>query len=102
VCGNAGTGNVSVGLATYSSTSVLATPLLKRVRQEYPHVNLFMPVVRRVVEPTIQATVSLCVPDQNQLSDSALAVADILAQLVRELASSGQAHGISEAQPAQD
>ena len=36
------TGNVSVGLATYSSTSVLATPLLKRVRQEYPHVNLFI------------------------------------------------------------
>ncbi len=226
------TGNVSVGLATYSSTSVLATPLLKRVRQEYPHVNLFIndnfglvlsemvmsggmdmaviygtpaikgvkvqpllleelfliapartavpggnadaialselggtelllpgrthflrqlidkafeqagvqprvtaeiesvatlreaiaaglgatilpwavantfagsraPVVRRVVGPTIQATVSLCVPDQNQMSDSALAVADILAQLVRELASSGEGHGIREAVPAQ-
>jgi LysR family transcriptional regulator, nitrogen assimilation regulatory protein len=221
-------GTVSVGLATYSSTSVLATPLLKRVRQAYPHVNLFIndsfglvlselvmsgamdmaviygqpvargvkaqpllmeelffiapagtvlpssdheaialsalrdtdlllpgrthflrqlidkafdeagvqprvaaeiesvatlreaiaaglgatilpwavantfagsraPLVRRVVEPTIQATVSLCVPEQNQLSDSALAVADILAQLVRELASSGQGHGIREA-----
>jgi DNA-binding transcriptional LysR family regulator len=36
------TGNVSVGRETYSSTSVLATPLLKRVRQEYPHVNLFI------------------------------------------------------------
>jgi LysR family transcriptional regulator, nitrogen assimilation regulatory protein len=35
-------GTVSVGLATYSSTSVLATPLLKRVRQAYPHVNLFI------------------------------------------------------------
>jgi LysR family transcriptional regulator, nitrogen assimilation regulatory protein len=221
-------GNVSAGLATYSSISVLSTPLLKRVRLEYPHINLFIndnfglvlsemvmaggmdmaviygtpsikgvtvqpllveelfliapaatilpldgdgaivlsalretelllpgrthflrqliekafervgvrprvaaeiesvatlreaiaaglgatilpwavantftgsraPVVRRVVEPTIQATVSLCVPDQNQMSDSALAVADILAQLVRELASSGQAHGIHEA-----
>jgi LysR family nitrogen assimilation transcriptional regulator len=218
-------GTVSVGLATYSSVSVLAAPLLRRVRQEYPHINLFIndnfglilselvmagtmdmaviygtpavrgmriepllfeelfliappgwhegdsaplplaslagvelllpgrmhllrqlidqaflqagvepritaeieslstlraaiveglgatilpwavantfqgptpPSIRRVSEPTLRATVSMCVPESKQMSDSALAVADILAQLVRELASSGQAYGIEE------
>lgn len=220
-------GTVSVGLATYSSVSVLATPLLQRVRQEFPHVNVFIndnfglvlselvlsggidlaviygppsvrgvkiqpllaeelflieppqarqtpagtqpvpladlaqtelllpgrthllrqliekafvdaglqprvtaeieststlrdaieaglgstilpwavantfsgpkpPVIRRVVEPTLQATVYLCIPENKPLSDSALVVADILSQLVRELASSGQAYGIQE------
>lgn len=223
-------GTVSVGLATYSSVSVLATPLLQRVRQEYPHVNVFIndnfglvlselvlsggidmaviygppsvrgvkvqpllveelflieppsaerrpagtepvplsalaqtelllpgrthllrqliekafvdaglqprvtaeieststlrdaieaglgstilpwavantfsgphpPVIRRVVDPTLQATVYLCIPENKPLSDSALAVADILSQLVRELASSGQAYGIQEIDP---
>lgn len=220
-------GTVSVGLATYSSVSVLATPLLQRVRQEYPHVNVFIndnfglvlselvlsgsidmaviygpptvrgvkvqpllveelfliepplassqpltsepvplaslaqtelllpgrthllrqliekafaeagirprvtaeieslstlrdaieaglgatilpwavantfsgpypPVIRRVAGPTLEATVYLCIPENKPLSDSALAVADILSQLVRELASSGQAYGIQE------
>lgn len=221
------TGNVSVGMATYSSTSMLATPLLKRVRQDYPHVNLFIndnfgivlselvlsgqidmaviygtpatkglkvqpllieelfliappgtdpagstehiglaqlgdtdlllpgrmhylrqlidkafaqvkvkprvtaeidslatlreaieaglgatilpwavaktfagptpPVIRRVVEPTLQVSVSLCIPEHRQMSDSALSVAEILAELVRELAASGQSHGVREA-----
>lgn len=221
-------GRVSVGLATYSSVSVLAAPLLRRVRQEYPHINLFIndnfglvlselvmsgamdmaviygtpairgvkiqpllleelfliappdselavdagepvavaslagtelllpgrmhllrqlidrafeqagiaprvtaeieslatlreaieaglgatilpwavantfegarpPLIRRVAGPTLQATVSMCVPENKQVSEPALAVADILAQLVRELASSGQAYGIEEA-----
>jgi len=35
-------GNVSVGLATYSTTSILSTPLLKNVRRDYPDVNLFL------------------------------------------------------------
>jgi hypothetical protein len=39
----------------------------------------------------------MCVPENKQVSEPALAVADILAQLVRELASSGQAYGIEEA-----
>jgi len=221
-------GTVSVGLATYSSVSVLAAPLLRRVRSEYPHINLFIndnfglvlselvmsgsadmaviygapvnravkvqpllleelfliappgtefpscageavtlrslantelflpgrkhhlrqlidqafekmgvtpkvtaeieslatlreaigaglgstilpwavantftgtisPVIRRIVDPTLCATVSMCVPESKQMSDSALAVADILSQLVRELASSGQAYGIEAA-----
>jgi LysR family transcriptional regulator, nitrogen assimilation regulatory protein len=221
-------GRVSVGLATYSSVSVLAGPLLRRVRQEYPHINLFIndnfglvlsemvmsgamdmaviygtpalrgvkvqpllleelfliappeselaenqgesvkvaalaatelllpgrthrlrqlidrafeqvglaakvtaeiesvatmrdaiaeglgstilpwavantfegerpPVIRRVAEPTVEATVSMCVPENKQVSEAALAVADILTQLVRELASSGQAYGIEAA-----
>lgn len=220
-------GTVSVGLATYSSVSVLATPLLQRVREEYPHVNVFIndnfglvlselvlsgaidmaviygppsvrgvkiqpllveelflieppqtlseplsskpvplaslaqtelllpgrthmlrqliekgfteacitprvtaeieslstlrdaieaglgatilpwavantfsgphpPVIRRVTGPTLEATVYLCIPENKPLPDSALAVADILSQLVRELASSGQAYGIQE------
>lgn len=220
-------GTVSVGLATYSSVSVLATPLLRRVQQEFPHVNVFIndnfglvlselvlsgsidmaviygppyvrgvkiqpllveelflieppharlkgvnsepatlaslaqvefllpgkthllrqmiekafldvglkpkitaeiesiatlrdaieaglgstilpwavantftgfsaPIIRRVIDPTLQATVYLCTPENKTLSDSALAVADILSQLVRELSSSGQAYGIQE------
>jgi LysR family nitrogen assimilation transcriptional regulator len=36
------TGNVSVGLATYSTTSTLSTPLLMAVRSKYPHVSLFI------------------------------------------------------------
>ena len=35
-------GNVSVGLATYSTTSTLSTPLLMAVRRQYPDVNLFI------------------------------------------------------------
>lgn len=35
-------GNVSVGLATYSTTSILSTPLLKTIRRDYPDVNLFL------------------------------------------------------------
>ncbi|HEU0200172.1 MAG TPA: LysR substrate-binding domain-containing protein [Burkholderiaceae bacterium] len=41
------------------------------------------PVIRRVIEPTIQATVSLCVSDHLTMSDSALAVREVLDQLVR-------------------
>jgi LysR family nitrogen assimilation transcriptional regulator len=224
-------GRVSVGLATYSSVSVLAAPLLRRVREEFPHINLFIndnfglvlselvmsgamdmaviygkpsirtvkiqpllkeelfliappgsqvaeqegdsltvaslkdtelllpgrmhrlrqlidrafeeagatpnvaaeiesvatmreaiagglgatilpwavantfegahpPVIRRLTAPTVEATVSMCVPENRQVSEAALAVADILAQLVRELASSGQAYGIEEADAA--
>jgi LysR family nitrogen assimilation transcriptional regulator len=55
------------------------------------------PVIRRLAEPKLQATVSMCVPENKQVSEPALAVADILSQLVRELASSGQAYGIEEA-----
>lgn len=35
-------GNVSVGLATYSTTSTLSTPLLMAVRRQYPDINLFI------------------------------------------------------------
>lgn len=35
-------GTVSVGLATYSTTSILATPLLKATRERYPDINLFI------------------------------------------------------------
>lgn len=36
------TGPVSVGLATYSTASILSMPLLQAVRQKYPAVNLFI------------------------------------------------------------
>ena len=52
------------------------------------------PVVRRVVEPTIQTTVSLCVSDHLPMSNPALAVRDILDKLVRELVESGRCVGI--------
>ncbi|MFC5519700.1 LysR substrate-binding domain-containing protein [Polaromonas jejuensis] len=35
-------GNVAVGLATYSTTSTLSTPLLMAVRSHYPGINLFI------------------------------------------------------------
>ncbi len=35
-------GPVSVGLATYSTTSILSTPLLKAVREHHPEVQLFI------------------------------------------------------------
>jgi LysR family transcriptional regulator, nitrogen assimilation regulatory protein len=35
-------GTVSVGLATYSTTSLLSTPLLKAVRERHPDVTLFI------------------------------------------------------------
>ena len=56
--------------------------------------GMAQPVVRRVVEPTIQTTVSLCVSDHLPMSDPALAVRDILDKLVRELVESGRCVGI--------
>ncbi|MEJ8810870.1 LysR substrate-binding domain-containing protein [Variovorax ureilyticus] len=35
-------GPVSIGLATYSTASVLSMPLLKAVRSQYPEINLFI------------------------------------------------------------
>ena len=35
-------GTVSVGLATYSTTSILSTPLLKATRERHPDINLFI------------------------------------------------------------
>jgi LysR family nitrogen assimilation transcriptional regulator len=52
------------------------------------------PVVRHVVEPTIQTTVSLCVSDHLPMSDPALAVRAILDGLVRDLVASGRCVGI--------
>jgi LysR family nitrogen assimilation transcriptional regulator len=57
------------------------------------------PVVRRVVEPTIQTTVSLCVSDHLPMSDPALAVRDILDKLVKELVESGRCVGIRAPEP---
>ncbi len=40
--GGALRGTVSVGLATYSTTSILATPLLKAARERHPEIKLFI------------------------------------------------------------
>jgi LysR family nitrogen assimilation transcriptional regulator len=40
--GDAVSGSVSVGLATYSTTSILSTPLLKAVRDKHPGISLFI------------------------------------------------------------
>ena len=53
-----------------------------------------LPVVRRVVEPSIETTVSLCVSDHQPMSEPARVVADILEGLVRELLGSGRCGGI--------
>ncbi len=52
------------------------------------------PVIRRVVQPSLETAVSLCVSDRVPLSDPARAVRDILVGLVRELLESGRCVGI--------
>ena len=52
------------------------------------------PVVRRVIEPTIQTAVSLCIADHLPMSEPATAVKGILFGLVRELVDSGRCIGI--------
>ncbi|MEQ1806133.1 MAG: LysR substrate-binding domain-containing protein [Burkholderiaceae bacterium] len=52
------------------------------------------PVVRRVVAPTLETTVSLCLSESTPMSDPALAVREILVTLVRGLVDGGQLVGI--------
>lgn len=59
------------------------------------------PVIRRVINPPIQATVSLCVSDHLEMSESALAVREVLSRLVRELVTSKRSMGIGEPGPLQ-
>jgi hypothetical protein len=51
-------------------------------------------VVRRLVDPAIRTTVSLCVADQRPMSQPAHAVREILGALVRELVESGRGIGM--------
>ena len=62
-------------------------------------VGMKQPVVRRIVEPSLQTTVSLCVSDHLPMSDSVLAVRAILDRLVRELVASGRCVGIRTPEP---
>ena len=43
------------------------------------------PLICRLVSPRIEETLSLCVSDQNPLSEPALAVSDILLELTARL-----------------
>lgn len=52
------------------------------------------PVVRKVVEPTIESTVCLCTSTHLPMSDSAMAVRSRLISLVREHATRGSAAGV--------
>jgi len=58
-------------------------------------------VLRRVKEPVIEATISMCVSDSIPLSDPAMAVHDILFGLVRDLIGSGQWPGVKRPNPAE-
>lgn len=53
-----------------------------------------LPVVRRVVGPSLEATVSLCISESMPMSDPALAVREILVSLVRELVEGERCVGI--------
>jgi LysR family nitrogen assimilation transcriptional regulator len=53
------------------------------------------PVIRRIVEPGLQATVSLCVPDHIPMSEQAKAVLDILRSQIDDLFAAGRLPGIS-------
>ena len=52
------------------------------------------PVIRRVVEPSLETTVSLCVSESMPLSDPALAVRDLLVGLVGELVAGERCVGV--------
>ncbi len=56
------------------------------------------PVVRRVVEPNLETTVSLCVSESLPMSGPALAVRDILVGLVNELVDGDRCVGIRAAE----
>ena len=52
------------------------------------------PVIRRIVEPELQATVALCVPDHLPMSDQARAVLEILRLQIGSLFEAGRLEGI--------
>jgi LysR family nitrogen assimilation transcriptional regulator len=54
-----------------------------------------VPAIRRIVDPGLQATVSLCVPNHLPMSDQAKAVLDILRAQIDELFATGRLPGIS-------
>lgn len=53
-----------------------------------------LPVIRRVIEPSIETTVSLCVSAQQTMSEPAQIVRDILGALVHELFETGRCVGV--------
>jgi LysR family nitrogen assimilation transcriptional regulator len=57
------------------------------------------PLIRRIVEPGLQATVSLCVPDHLPMSDQARAVLDILKRQIDDLFVDGRLVGIRAPEP---
>ncbi len=59
------------------------------------------PVVRRIVEPTLQTTVSLCVSDHLPMTDSGAAVRTILDALVQDLVASGRCFGVRAPEPSE-
>lgn len=56
-------------------------------------------VIRRIVEPGLQATVSLCVPDHLPMSDQARAVLGILRKQIEDLFADGRLVGIRAPEP---
>lgn len=52
------------------------------------------PIIRKIVEPTIESTISLCTSNHLPISDSAMAVRSILLGLVSEQTKSGDGSGV--------
>jgi LysR family transcriptional regulator, nitrogen assimilation regulatory protein len=57
-------------------------------------------VIRRITNPTIKATISMCVSDNLPMSDPAVAVHELLLGLVARLIDSGEFRGVKATQPA--
>jgi hypothetical protein len=53
-----------------------------------------LPAIRRIVAPSIGTTISLCVSEQQPMSEPARVVRDILEALVRDRLASGRCGGI--------
>jgi LysR family nitrogen assimilation transcriptional regulator len=69
-----------------------ATVLPRALVASYPGER--RPEVRRLVAPVLEATVSLCVSDHLTLTPAALAVKQVLREVVSALVDSGQAEGV--------
>ncbi|WP_329605592.1 hypothetical protein [Rhizobium alarense] len=73
-------------------STILPWSAANAVRDSDEHV-----AVLRIVKPSMNVKISLCVSDQFPLSEPALAVNDILAELAHSFAASDDAHGVQKA-----
>lgn len=79
---------ISAGIGS----TILPWSAANAVRDSDEHV-----AVLRIVKPSMNVKISLCVSDQFPLSEPALAVNDILTELAHSFAASDDAHGVQKA-----